>query len=129
MSYLKQKSDENEKAALHLLNLNMFASSIHCTYYSCFQLILHIFLTKDVCSEYELSKIKKNEGSHNETINKIASKIYSRDTKRSFNSAMNTLKKFRREADYLNLEITSEKADKATDLNIKIKTYLNKSFR
>ena len=39
MSKLRQESDFNIDAASALLKQNLFAPSVHCSYYSCFQFL------------------------------------------------------------------------------------------
>jgi uncharacterized protein (UPF0332 family) len=46
MPQLLKKSNENFQAAQFLLKKNLYASSIHCSYYSCFQRVKHCLNTK-----------------------------------------------------------------------------------
>lgn len=47
MSTLKEKSALNIKAALTLTNTaDICSTSVHCSYYSCYQLIIHFLETK-----------------------------------------------------------------------------------
>ena len=47
MTKLKQKSEFNFDAAKVLIDTNLYAPSVHCSYYSCFQLMK--FALKDFC--------------------------------------------------------------------------------
>lgn len=47
MPNIRAKSDENFNAANLLVSSNMHNASIHCAYYSCFQLVKYVFKNKE----------------------------------------------------------------------------------
>ena len=76
MSELKKKSDSNMMSAQYLIDRGNFAPSIHCSYYSCVQLMLHILRSEynktedDVVSESQQGS-QDEGGFHNWLINFI----------------------------------------------------------
>ena len=73
MSILKSKSDINLMAAELLHKNSLYTSVVHCSYYSCFQLMKHLWLEKMGKTEEDLKTANNNtnEGSHEVLINKI----------------------------------------------------------
>ena len=53
LSKLKNKSSENIEAA-DILNKNgLFSSSVHCSYYSCYQLMEHFLLRETLRNQFD----------------------------------------------------------------------------
>ena len=77
MSILKEKSLFNITAAQLLNDNNLFAPSVHCSYYSCLQLMKAAMLEfkgislKDLESEITNAKNTKNLNSHSYIIKEI----------------------------------------------------------
>ena len=63
MEILLIKSVDNYKAAKFLVENQYYNSSIHCAYYSCYQLMKHILFNELMCPN-ELPKNNEND-SHN----------------------------------------------------------------
>nr|MDA3854277.1 hypothetical protein [Bacteroidales bacterium] len=70
MSKLKEKSNFNLDAAELLIVRNLYAPSVHCSYYSCFQQLKYI--VKDFCGkDYETQNVEiaqSPQGSHDYVI-------------------------------------------------------------
>jgi uncharacterized protein (UPF0332 family) len=133
MSKLKEKSEFNIAAAELLLEKDYYAPSLHCSYYSCFQLIK--FTIKDFFgTDYEtlssnISSSKKN--THQYIIDYISNELINfTDTKtgRDFKRKIKDLKQFRQESDYDDMEITIEKGNAAYLQAVEIRTYLTNNF-
>lgn len=110
MSYLKIKSEENLKAADHLINKSLYAPSIHCSYYACVQKMLSILQNR--MTPQELEKEQNNAfselggGIHSFMINKLCEllmkdkKAVKNNESRNFSNEINQLKNIRINADY-----------------------------
>ncbi|MBI3719986.1 MAG: hypothetical protein HY252_15495 [Sphingobacteriales bacterium] len=135
MSELKKKSEENLRAA-QLLNLNehrLFASSVHCAYYSCFQLIKsillkHVFQSED---EYNLEENKSNKNSHEFAINRLSIDFAKKRPLelRKYSNEINQLKELRVISDYKLEEIQIDKSQKAVDLAIRVRNVLLREYK
>lgn len=98
MSNLLRKSRNNEAATAILIDNGLYATSVHCSYYRCFQHMLHLqahILPSNVREDW-------SQGSHNGLINRMGAEIRQRDSTASvdFNNAILKLKKLRNKADY-----------------------------
>lgn len=133
MSKIRQKSDFNIDAAEQLLKEACYAPSVHCSYYSCFQLLK--FTIKDFFGiDYDTQSANiaiSNQNTHQYVLNYLSSELRnfvslkeSRDFKRTFKD----LKQFRLESDYENIEIGSDKGNEAFDKAKEIRTYIIKNF-
>ena len=74
MSFLKNKSEINFEAAKLLHQNYLFPAVVHCSYYSCIQLMKHIYLFKIKKTEDNLrQEIRKSrdKSSHNTLIDEI----------------------------------------------------------
>lgn len=110
MSNLKNKSELNFDAAVLLDNNSFYSSVTHCAYYSCYQLMKHIWLNSMGKTDAELSILTKNttEGSHEVLINQIVIHIKNKSQDfRTFNNEIVSLKKLRHKSDYDNIQIDS----------------------
>ena len=100
MSKLRQKSDFNLDAAKVLLEQNLFAPSVHCSYYSCFQLLkytIHDFFGEDYEKQANNISTTKQK-THQYVINYITNKLKtlaSSQESRDFKRKINDLKQFR----------------------------------
>ncbi len=133
MSKLREKSEFNIDAAEVLITKNLYAPSVHCSYYSCLQRIKSIFpvyfgITYDQI-EIDVRTGKANEHSYliryiSEQIRKnIGSNEYV-DFKRNIGD----LKEFRIHSDYKDIEVTSDQSTKAYKLATEINKFLNEKF-
>lgn len=133
MSKLRQKSNFNFTAAETLLNQSLYAPSVHCSYYACFQLLK--FTVKDFFGiDYEKQAINistTGQQSHQYVINYLTNELKQLagiDESRKFKRTITDLKQFRVESDYENIEIGSVKGNEAFIKAKEIRSYLIKNF-
>lgn len=130
MRILLDKSQSNIEAAEILHNDEFYAPSVHCSYYSCIQLMRHVIFNKFGEDEIEFDERPevKASGSHNFLISYLRDKIDNPVNSRSFSENIRRLKNHRKRADYMQikiLEVDSEKAlSLATNLNSLLKVLL-----
>ncbi|PJC62847.1 MAG: hypothetical protein CO022_02365 [Flavobacteriales bacterium CG_4_9_14_0_2_um_filter_32_27] len=130
---LKKKSESSIGAAKALNEINYYSSSVHCSYYSCLQLIKHILLHKYKKSEDELRNEQEKSGkpSHEYLINSILIKI--RDVSpinfRDVSRELPALKMARIDADYKEIEIKKGMSEDAFDKATELLTTLNMAFK
>ncbi|MBN2745406.1 MAG: hypothetical protein JXR34_01655 [Bacteroidales bacterium] len=120
-------------AANKLLQLNLFAPSVHCSYYSCFQLLK--FVIKDFFGQdYEKQAVNistSNQKTHQYVVNYITNElknIEGIEKSRWFKRNINDLKNYRNESDYENVEVNYNKGNAAFNLANEIRNYVLKSF-
>jgi hypothetical protein len=127
MSELSNKAEINIDAAKKLLDSTHFCSSVHCSYYSCVQLMKHIIIHKIGMSEENISLEEKRSpmlGSHGLYINLTLTYLKSnvkRDDWKLFNDEIVKLKRARRDADYIDVTIDYDSSRfsyaRAVDIN------------
>ena len=120
MSHLKNKSEISIDAAELLHKNSLYPSVIHCSYYSCFQLMSHIWFSKLGKTEGELLSLKRTatEGSHEVMINQIGIHIRNLSFNyRDFNNQIGQLKKLRHRADYKDEQIDSTLSNDSINLS------------
>lgn len=133
MSKLRQKSDFNIIAANTLLKQNLFAPSVHCSYYSCFQLLKYT-IKEFFGVDYEAQAIKISATklkTHQYVVNYISNELITfvgKEESRKFKRTIKDLKQFRVESDYENIEVNSEKGNKAYNKANEIRSYIIKNF-
>ncbi len=119
MSELRQKSGENLKASDLLIRASFYNSSVHCAYYACVQLMLHILRSDLGMTEKEISNgDSENGGFHAWIINIIGTAFLKKkktEEGRTFRSQIESLRKFRRKSDYDNYLIDERKAKQAKE--------------
>jgi hypothetical protein len=132
---LKQNSLINQSAADVLIKKQYYVSSVHCSYYSCFQLILFILesyhnITWD---NINTEKQTSNNGSHEIAIKKIKNdliynfKIDSINFK-DFNDNIHKLKKLRTDSDYKGINVDMAYSNTAFNISKSLTTFLNKTY-
>jgi len=133
MSKIRQKSEFNIKAAEQLLKDAYYAPSVHCSYYSCFQLLKYTI--KDFFNiDYETQAVNMSvigQKSHQYVVNYIAKELVSFvpfEESRNFKRTIKDLKQFRIESDYENLEIDLVKGNDAFNKAQEIRSYVIKNF-
>lgn len=135
MSVFLNKSEQNLNAATKLIELELNASSIHCSYYSCLQRMLYIKTEKLGEQPETLLKRAKAEdtGSHNIITNEIKQAISSKNSnyseQQAFSNTLALLKRNRIEADYQPIEINKSKSSASLELAKKINTILARIFK
>lgn len=129
---LKQKSEFNADAAELLIRNNNYAPSVHCSYYSVFQL-MKVTMKEFIGVDYDtidmnVASIKSGEHQYirNGILNVIRKSDYSEYSRMSRN--LKDLYQFRVDSDYKNIEVNSEKATKAKSLSRDIISYIKKNF-
>lgn len=106
MSHLQNKSELLVASAELLDDKGLYPAVAHASYYSCYQLMKHIWLYSMQKSEDELkSNIKQSsKGSHEYLINEIVKYVVknnkTNDNLRDFRNKIIKLKVLRTEADY-----------------------------
>ncbi|MEM9886246.1 MAG: hypothetical protein AAF849_10160 [Bacteroidota bacterium] len=129
------KSEQNKTAFLYLFDKNVYAATAHCAYYSCIQKIIYI-LSEYYTNEYNegLEQIKGGHGNtHKFYIEEIhrwisKDKNVDRRTANDFRKWLKNLRAFRIEADYRDIEITAEKAEKVKNTFEEIQRLIKISF-
>lgn len=132
MSYLRQKSEFNITAAQYLIDENIDAPSIHCSYFSCFQLlkvVLKEFLKIDYNQqEKEIKDSYLN--SHKYVIKKVLNEIRQDSELRyvDMRRIIYDLKTLREKADYRDIRIDNLTSLQAYNMAMEIRTYLTKKM-
>lgn len=132
MSFLLDKSEQNKVAFNYLIEMNLNAAAVHCCYYSCIQRIIYI-LKEYYTDEYN-SLIKGNKGgrgnTHRQYIMCISEKLSKNSIERvEFRTKLLEIKDIRIDADYRDLEITSEQVEKVKDNFGEIQRKIKKVFK
>lgn len=127
--YLKVKSQENIEAANILIDgtLHCYSSSVHCSYFSCFQLIK--FVLKDCFNiAYKNQKNNNNTGTHKYIIDLYKQKLTQMggpaNKKNTCIQNMYDLKRMRKIADYDNVCVNEEFADNCINMSILVRQYI-----
>ena len=129
---LKQKSEFNAEAAELLIRNNNYAPSVHCSYYSVFQL-MKVTMKEFIGVDYDtidmnVASIKSGEHQYirNEILNVIRKSDYSEYTR--INRSIKELYLIRIASDYKNEEINLDKATKANNFSKEVISYIKKKF-
>lgn len=132
-SRYKNKSGLFENATGVLMSNYQYLPIPHSAYYSCYQLLKHIWLYKLNKTEEELqTQISLNgaKASHEYLINQIIPLVTdSRDlrARRDFSNKLTQLKTLRTQADYTDISVDRVFAEKAIDLMNDLLRVLRKS--
>lgn len=119
------KAGENFMAAKMLIDGALYSASIHCLYYSCFQLSKFALCKTGVTYDKQ-EVLSKGRDSHHYVINETAK--FLSDSHLDFldyNSNMNQLKRIRRKADYKEDRITKIEAEKACSMADNVRSIIN----
>lgn len=136
MSKLKEKSIYNIDAAELLQLKNLYAPSVHCSYYSCLQLMkvaINEFLDisfEDLEKEIINARITQKLNTHAFIIKRIGDniRIASKVKHTEFERNIKSLKRFRIRSDYENVEITATESNKAYFIAKEIRVQLKEIF-
>jgi len=109
MSYLKLKSDENLYVAQELTGQGRYNTSVHCSYYGCFQ-FMKCLLCYNLGISYDEQDGLKGSDTHDYIFNLFQNRIYNPWLLRSFRIHFLNLKHKRGKADYKNEIITEEES-------------------
>jgi uncharacterized protein (UPF0332 family) len=114
MCYLEQKSEENIRAAEHLIAQGCYTSSIHCSYYACIQRMLNFFYAiknydkAGVDADAQAITSITRKGLHEAYIEMIGKEFSNKNRARDkadFMNRISALKKERTKSDYFNLAL------------------------
>ncbi len=130
---LKAKSDSNLLLAQKIINERngFYHSSIHCLYYSCFQLMLHICSSDSTVRNFNDKSLDAVKGTHEKMIKKFFDCFVEKQKRLlavDFNNEMNKLKQLRHKADYKDFEISERKAIEAERVAKTIISQLTNTF-
>jgi len=124
MSFLLEKSKQNELAVTFLKDKQVNAAIAHCGYYSCFQKLVFV-LKEHFISEYEAIQTllaQRRKGSeHDQCIDEFIRQYAKLTDKREahhLGNKIKDLKAFRIEADYSDMEVNDRKVEQVeTNMN------------
>lgn len=129
---LSQKSEFNAEASKLLIKECLYAPSVHCAYYAVFQLMKVAMRTFSGIEYDEIdrrvanSKTSEHRYIQREILNVIRNS--DRESYRQINNLFNDLFQFRIEADYKNIEVRIDQANKANSYSENIVSYLKANF-
>ena len=142
-SHLNNKSEENIKASELLITNNLYAPSVHCSYYATFQFLTCKWSQYSKLTFKEIANNSKGSGSHNYLIKEVIDYIKTNEldgvTDTVQRNVKNTniqklkrnikdLKIFRKKSDYQNIcigvEISEQSLEYSKDIINKIKNYM-----
>lgn len=126
---LKEKSKFNYDASKILIDSDLFAPSVHCSYYAAFQLMKVAMQTfcgvsyKDIDNYVTINK----RSEHAYIKHTILNEIKRLDTReyRMFKNQIEDLFEFRITSDYKDIEIRQEQALKARTLSASLIEFMN----
>ena len=130
---LKNKSEFNLVAAEMLIKSGLYAPSVHCSYFSSFQLAKVIACTIVLQAEKDHgSQISQLGGnSHQYFWSAIKKSVFSktgREEERALSRKYKDLKALREESDYGDIQIDSVKGEQAYKVARDINNYLTQTF-
>lgn len=134
MSFLKAKSEFNKSAADLLYQNSYYAPSIHCAYYSCFQLAKFIIKTKlnidyaEQAKEIEVTRAKTHTYVRDKIFNKISTIEKDPLVLRTISNKWKDLQTFRKKSDYDNILIDEPISKKAIDNSNELNHYLREKL-
>ena len=131
MSNWKKKAEENKKSAELLIKNNNNSSSVHCSYYSVIQIMLHILLSDLKKTEKAINDDSKGSSFHLWLSNTIQTELLIRNFNSSypFGDHFAKLKRLRVKADYHNKLIKNSEAQRASQLSDSIRNILQNHFK
>ena len=133
MSKLRDKSEFNFDAAQVLIKNNLFAPSVHCSYYSCFQLMKYTMNYVFGISYDELStRISVTAGGTHSYVTNFFNKEVKKKSitdYSDFSRKIKDLKEFRESSDYDDVEITIDRSEKAKAYATEIRQYIQRNFK
>lgn len=113
MSNIKVKAKENLRSAEILMRKKLYSSSVHCLYYSCFQLAKYILNEKGIVC-YRDQNNQQDSNSHDFIINSLCDNLRRNKeiiAANDFFKNIQHLKRFRKRADYQEHIVTKSEAD------------------
>ena len=135
MSEYKNKSSYNFTAAGIMMDPKncLYAPSIHCSYYSCIQYLLHVIYVKlpEIEKNTYLQNVNEEGSSHKHAIMVIERHLLvkAKDDYKTFQSSIKELKKSRVQSDYSETQISQTVGQRAYGLAQSIINILAKNFK
>ncbi len=131
MGAFKDKSDKTFSSGELLLSNAHYNSSVHCFYYSCFQLVKDLLKEEYKYSDSQMNSGTNNSSSHDKIINQLRICLLeeSRINCNIIISLFSLIKKARKKADYKEQNIGKKEAEKTKDRATEIRKELNKIYR
>lgn len=127
---LLEKSDKNILAADLLVVKEFYSSSIHCYYYSTFQLMSHIIFNVFNVDENQFRENIKGKNSHNYLINLFRNDlILGGQDIRVIGNDLRDLKQLRRDADYTQKVVTKSNSSSARHFSVKLNSAIKKMYK
>ena len=138
MQYLQAKSKINSESAEFLIDKGLFAPSIHCSYYSVFQLLFCkcVSLSGEDFDSFKSASEASGRGSHNHAIDNffgnsiihsLIIKIFTDARKpRELKNKIKALKELRTRSDYDDVEIDDDTSKRAFQESVEIIRQLEK---
>ena len=133
MSIVKKKSQENLDSAKILIDNKKYNSSVHCSYYACFQMSKYCLNNNEYEKYDEQDFYTKSSGndSHNHISQKTNAFLKSQNRFHylEYKECMSSLKRMRKNADYDQYDVSESEADLSYDNAIKVLNILNRYDR
>ncbi len=135
MSKLREKSKFNFDAAKLLIDNNLYAPSVHCSYYSCFQLMKFSMNNFFGISYNELRQrisVNTSGGTHSYVTHFFNTEVRKKNgisDYSDFSRKIKDLKEFRESSDYDDVEITVDKSTKALQYATDIRQHIQRNFK
>ncbi len=133
MSELKKKSENNLIASEFLIKQGLHASSVHCAYYSCLQLLKYSinFFFEVAYDELENNINYSKGSSHKYIINYVFNELKSAkyDNYETQHRNIKDLKEWRETSDYENTPIGSVESDRAYKTAKEFTTYIKENLK
>jgi len=135
-THLKQKSACNIDSAKQLINQSLYPSSIHCSYYSCVQLMLHLLRSHFGHHDTDINELLYPPEQKNKQLHVNLIRIFRGELKEMgdiaqfnvFNTNIGRLKALRGRSDYQNRQINQSIAKEAFRKANAIITILTNNF-
>lgn len=128
MSRLKEKSNINHESAKVLIDKQYYASSVHCSYYSVFQLLKYLVSFFNGYSYDEISQKTQSsgKGSHVYIKDEILEFVKGdRSEYRFVKNRIKDLKHFRLQSDYEDIDIDFKKGSDSLRIATELRNYFN----
>ena len=133
MSVFRDKSHFNRQAAELCLKNNLYAPSVHCSYYSCIQYMLYVLYDKVKMTELSFNEQKTilGTGTHACAIKLIGIDLIKRERTAyiAFQKLIPELKQLREKSDYQNIAIGQSEGHLAMNNSDSIKNILTKNYK
>lgn len=136
MSFLKDKAEFNKSSAELLYNNCYYAPSIHCAYYSCFQLLKYLIkerLNIDYAQqEFEIgsdNRINSHSYIHKKILDAVCIREIDKDKFRDIRTKLKDLQQLRIISDYKNVLIDETKSRRALLYSNELKSYFKNKLQ